>query len=271
MDFTRKKTYNVQEVIQMLEDDDDENLLDIDVTIVPPTNLNGDTDEDSGKECSNEKNLNHLNSNQLFAEASVRLHKTSGDVVLGLNDNLDDFIFESGETCLPSTSSDKPRTIIKKSNEKIITGQRQSERKHSIKKLESSKKSKEKENLFEVERQEQATKVTTEPDYQPSWKKHDLKESVRKVKFAWNIPPPSLNTNSSPVTLFELFFTPDLMRHICDESNFYAAQKGILNFDLDIPTLKLFFSILLLSGYSIVIILAVLTDLQCDGFKSSIE
>ena len=76
-----------------------------------------------------------------------------------------------------------------------------------------------------------------------------MKEAAGKNKFPWKIPPPTLDTHLSPVSLFELIFTPELMMHICRESNEYAAEKGIQNFDLDIPTLKIFLSILLLSGY----------------------
>jgi len=39
------------------------------------------------------------------------------------------------------------------------------------------------------------------------------------------------------------------MELICKESNEYAVQKGIQNFDFDILTLKLFLFILMLSGY----------------------
>jgi len=39
------------------------------------------------------------------------------------------------------------------------------------------------------------------------------------------------------------------MELICKESNEHAVQKGRQSFDLDIPTLKLFLSILMLSGY----------------------
>ena len=86
--------------------------------------------------------------------------------------------------------------------------------------------------------------------YKPTWVKKDLKEVDGKQKFPWNLPPTKLDTQLSPVSLFELFFTPDLMSHICKESNDYAVQKGLNNFNLDITTLKLFISILLISGYA---------------------
>jgi hypothetical protein len=84
--------------------------------------------------------------------------------------------------------------------------------------------------------------------YQPTWTKKDLKEVEGKAKFPWKIPSPKLKTHLSPVSLFELIFTPELMDLICKESNDFAALKGHENFDLDVPTLKLFLSILLLSG-----------------------
>ena len=86
-------------------------------------------------------------------------------------------------------------------------------------------------------------------DYQPIWCKKDLKEIDGKTRFPWSIPPPVLDSHLSPASLFELIFTPELMEHICKESNGYAVEKGPQNFDLDIPTLKLFLAILLLSGY----------------------
>jgi len=76
-----------------------------------------------------------------------------------------------------------------------------------------------------------------QPNYQPTWCKRDLKESEGKTKFPWKLPPPELNNHLSPVTLFELIFTPQRMELICKESNEYAVQKGIQSFDLDIPTL----------------------------------
>jgi len=56
-------------------------------------------------------------------------------------------------------------------------------------------------------------------------------------------------TDLFPVFLFESIFTPSLMELICRESNDYANLKGHENFNLDVPTLKLFIAILLLSGY----------------------
>jgi len=56
-------------------------------------------------------------------------------------------------------------------------------------------------------------------------------------------------TDLSPVSLFESVFTPALMELICRKSNKHASQKDQQDFDLDVPTLKLFIAILLLSGY----------------------
>ena len=86
-------------------------------------------------------------------------------------------------------------------------------------------------------------------NYQPTWCKKDLKEVEGKTKFPWKNPPAALKAHLSPVSLFESIFTHELMEHIYKESNGYATQKGMQNFDLDIPTLKLFLSILMLSGY----------------------
>ena len=66
----------------MLNDINDE-----DITILLPTNANGDTEGDSGDECILDQN--NLNRNQLMAEASGQQHKADGDVILGLDNNFD--------------------------------------------------------------------------------------------------------------------------------------------------------------------------------------
>ena len=85
--------------------------------------------------------------------------------------------------------------------------------------------------------------------YKPVWIKSDMKEADAITKFPWNLPPPKSSDQKSPVSLFELFFTPQLMQHICTESIEYASQKGEQNFYLDVPDLKLFLAVLLISGY----------------------
>ena len=49
--------------------------------------------------------------------------------------------------------------------------------------------------------------------YKPSWIKNDLKESDAKSKFPWNLSAPKSDEQKSPVSLFESFFTPQLMDH----------------------------------------------------------
>ena len=85
--------------------------------------------------------------------------------------------------------------------------------------------------------------------YKPAWIKKDLKDSDAKSKFAWNLLPPKTDNQKPPVSLFELFFTPQLMEYICKETNDYAALKGQQSFQIDVPDLKLFLSVLLVSGY----------------------
>ena len=85
-------------------------------------------------------------------------------------------------------------------------------------------------------------------EYRPIWVKKDLNVTHGEAKFPWKAlchEP----TDLSPVSLFESVFTHALMEFICRKSNEYASQKGQQNFDLNVPTLKLFIAILLLSRY----------------------
>ena len=85
--------------------------------------------------------------------------------------------------------------------------------------------------------------------YKPAWIKSDLKEADATATFPWKLPYPTTTDHKSLVSLFELFFTPQLLEHICNETNEYAAQKGQQNFLIDISDIKLFLAILLISGY----------------------
>ena len=58
-----------------------------------------------------------------------------------------------------------------------------------------------------------------------------------------------LETVEPPVSLFEKFFTDDIMKFICKESFRYAISKGNHSFTIDTNTLKAFITILLVSGY----------------------
>lgn len=62
-------------------------------------------------------------------------------------------------------------------------------------------------------------------------------ELVEKTKFL------------SPVELFLTFFDTEVLEFIKDSTITYAKQKNCLNFSLEVPQLKRFLSILLISGY----------------------
>ena len=67
--------------------------------------------------------------------------------------------------------------------------------------------------------------------------------------FKWTLPDPVLQTVEPRVSLFEKFFTDDIMKFICEESIRYAISKGNHSFTIDTNTLKAFITILLVSGY----------------------
>ena len=67
--------------------------------------------------------------------------------------------------------------------------------------------------------------------------------------FKWTLPDPVLETAKPPVSLFEKFFTDDIMKFICDESIRYAISKGNHSFAIDTNTSKALIAILLVSGY----------------------
>ena len=63
--------------------------------------------------------------------------------------------------------------------------------------------------------------------------------------FKWTLPDPVLETVEPPVSLFEKFFTADIIKFICEESIRYAISKGNHSFTIDTNTLKVFIAILL--------------------------
>ena len=58
-----------------------------------------------------------------------------------------------------------------------------------------------------------------------------------------------LETVEPPVSLFEKFFTDDIIKFICEESVRYAISKGNHSFTIDTNMLKALIAILLFSGY----------------------
>ena len=67
--------------------------------------------------------------------------------------------------------------------------------------------------------------------------------------FRWTLPDQVLDTVEPHVSLFEKFFTADIMKFICEESIRYAISKGIHGFAIDTNTLKGFIAIFLVCGY----------------------
>ena len=67
--------------------------------------------------------------------------------------------------------------------------------------------------------------------------------------YKWTLPDPVLETVEPPISLFEKFFTDDIMKFICEESIRYAISKGNHSFIIDTDTLKAFITFLLVSGY----------------------
>ena len=67
--------------------------------------------------------------------------------------------------------------------------------------------------------------------------------------FRWTLPDQVLETVEPHVSLFEKFFTDDIIKFICEESIRYAISKGNHGFAIDTNTLKGFITILLVSGY----------------------
>ena len=66
--------------------------------------------------------------------------------------------------------------------------------------------------------------------------------------FKWILHDPVLKTVEPPVSLFEKFFTDDIMKFIFEKSIRYLISKGNHSFTIDTNTLKAFIAILLVSG-----------------------
>ena len=100
--------------------------------------------------------------------------------------------------------------------------------------------------------------VTKTPVQKAKRRKKDNSQHVKKwihsdislpTGFKWTLPDPVLETVEPPVSLFEKFFSDDIMKCICEESMRYAISKGNHSFTFDTKTLKAFIAILLVSGY----------------------
>ena len=87
----------------------------------------------------------------------------------------------------------------------------------------------------------------TSSKFHPNWSRRQNCDT--SSKFQWTLPPPHLETVDSPHTLFEKFFTPELMQNICNESETYATSMGRTGFKIDVPEMRVFLAILLISGY----------------------
>ncbi|XP_065646299.1 piggyBac transposable element-derived protein 2-like [Hydra vulgaris] len=211
MSVSSRKRYRLHEVLQLLEDTDDECLQSAEISIVPPITSGADTDEDSGDENEVCGDPNSLNRNQLLAEATMKLRRPNGTDVIEM---------EESDGAEDTAEEDNAENNTQDTADDI------------------------------VEQGPQHKRTKKQVPYKPSWVKSDFKEAIRKEKFPWTIPPPKVENHLSPVSLFELFMTPEIMHRICNESKEYAAQKGHDNFDVDITSLKLFLSILLISGYA---------------------
>ena len=66
--------------------------------------------------------------------------------------------------------------------------------------------------------------------------------------FEWNLPIPAIDSHEPPSSLFDKFFTDDILQFICNESARYAQNKGNHSYKLELHDLKVFIAILLISG-----------------------
>ena len=93
--------------------------------------------------------------------------------------------------------------------------------------------------------QKRKIQQTAEPHVN-KWKHTDMSQPI---EFKWEIPNLQVHTSDSPVTLFEKFFSEEIIELICQETIRYVISKGKNNFQIDVDTLKAFLAVLLLSGY----------------------
>ena len=86
------------------------------------------------------------------------------------------------------------------------------------------------------------------------WKKGFDKFSHQRN---FNPEPPTLSeqypllVDSTPIELFDIFYSNTIMELIVEETNRYASQHGVHDFNLSQPELKVFLGVILLSGYHI--------------------
>ena len=84
----------------------------------------------------------------------------------------------------------------------------------------------------------------------PKWTNQDMPQDNR---FAWNSKSKNdiLKLDYSPVTLFELFMSDDVVQSIAVSSVEYARQKGNHTFHLTSDDVRLFIAVLFTSGYAV--------------------
>ena len=63
--------------------------------------------------------------------------------------------------------------------------------------------------------------------------------------------PPEIYGNKNPKELFELFWPEEFFEYVKDQSELYARQCNATNkYEISMNELKLFFAVLMISGYS---------------------
>ena len=174
-----------------------------------------------------------LSDDDSFHEADIYLDPPSNDVTdedSGKEDSVDINNLTGGQLRAKAIV-----TLRKKHQEKQIIGQSDSD--EDVHDICSNKRNRRK-----------RAKI---PRNNRNWSKRELSEN-NTLQLTWNgVKPVFLNIRWSPTSLFELFINDEIIEYILERTILYAGQKGNPDFIISTEELKLFFAILLTSGYNV--------------------
>lgn len=217
MDITQHLTVDdIRNVLEQLENEEDD-VLSANVVVLPPDNVDYITDEEN-------INDDEIADPQVTEVAgSLELHIEKDEVRSFTNNK----IIETDPGAVSSDCLDN--NLVRKS---LINSH--DKRPKSIPKISKTKR---KENKIEKRKW-----TKSEPEYEMFDKGDHFKTCAEQLK--------SMFDGEFPVAIFESFFSPEVMNDILSQTMIYATTcKNDQTFSINLDELKIFFGILLFSGY----------------------
>ncbi|XP_039300249.1 piggyBac transposable element-derived protein 3-like [Nilaparvata lugens] len=247
---SNEKFYTLDDIMNIIESESC--VFGANIYISPPLN-NADSDEDSGEE--DDADINHLSRNQLLAETEGQLEVFNDGGITSETISTEDFgdntIHQSADNNSQSTiivdeSVEHPPTTVDE------TIEHHSQKKKKRRKLDGTCEIPNHENVTPPEPRVEKASSSKQPKKnkkqnrnEMEWERKDIKPIHEKE---WEIPDWLMNYGKDPVGLFELFYDDEIIQLICNQTNMYAAEKGLPS-NYTAADIRCFIGILLTSGY----------------------